>query len=197
MLGPRHESHEHLATSGDMDGMDMSGTGSSSMHMMGVFQNSIATALFSEAWTPNSAGTYAGTIIFLIVLSVIFRLLLAGKGFAEQRWLDAEMKRRYVVVQGKLPVAEQVSTDSLAKKMTLTENGVEEDVVVVQKRKTHPRPWRLSVDPLRAALDTCITGVSYLSMLAVMTMNVGYFLAVLGGTFLGSLLVGRFYSVEH
>jgi hypothetical protein len=31
-------------------------------------------------------------------------------------------------------------------------------------------------------------------MLGVMTMNVGYFLAVLGGTFLGSLLVGRFYS---
>lgn len=36
-------------------------------------------------------------------------------------------------------------------------------------------------------------------MLAVMTVNVGYFLAVLGGTFLGSLLVGRFYSApgEH
>lgn len=29
-------------------------------------------------------------------------------------------------------------------------------------------------------------------MLAVMTMNIGYFLAVLGGTFLGSLAVGRF-----
>lgn len=34
-------------------------------------------------------------------------------------------------------------------------------------------------------------------MLAVMTMNVGYFIAVLGGTFLGSLLVGRFYNSEH
>jgi hypothetical protein len=35
-------------------------------------------------------------------------------------------------------------------------------------------------------------------MLAVMSMNVGYFLSVLGGTFLGSLLVGRFISVgEH
>ena len=29
-------------------------------------------------------------------------------------------------------------------------------------------------------------------MLAVMTMNVGYFLSVLGGTFLGSLLFGRY-----
>jgi len=31
-------------------------------------------------------------------------------------------------------------------------------------------------------------------MLAVMSMNVGYFMAILGGTFLGSLLVGRFIT---
>jgi hypothetical protein len=38
----------------------------------------------------------------------------------------------------------------------------------------------------------------FYSMLAVMTMNVGYFLSVLGGTFLGSLLVGRFaVATEH
>ena len=29
-------------------------------------------------------------------------------------------------------------------------------------------------------------------MLAVMTFNVGYFLSVLGGTFLGSLVAGRY-----
>lgn len=35
-------------------------------------------------------------------------------------------------------------------------------------------------------------------MLAVMSMNVGYFLSVLGGTFLGSLLMGRFITAtEH
>ncbi|OTB03973.1 hypothetical protein M426DRAFT_59453 [Hypoxylon sp. CI-4A] len=165
------------------------------MHM--VFQNSMSTSLYSDAWTPSSTGAYAGTIIFLIILGILFRLLLAGKALAEERWLDAEMKRRYVVVQGKIPIAEQASTDSLGKKMTLTENGIEEDVMVVEKKKSHLRPWRMSVDPLRAVLDTCITGVSFLLMLAVMTMNVGYFMAVLGGTFLGSLFVGRFYSAEH
>ena len=34
-------------------------------------------------------------------------------------------------------------------------------------------------------------------MLAVMTMNVGYFLSVLGGVFLGELVVGRYGQGEE
>ena len=34
-------------------------------------------------------------------------------------------------------------------------------------------------------------------MLAVMTFNVGYFMSVLGGTFLGSLAVGRYAIDTH
>jgi hypothetical protein len=44
----------------------------------------------------------------------------------------------------------------------LSENGVEENVVVVKKRTFGPRPWRMSVDPARAAIDTVIAGVGYL-----------------------------------
>ena len=36
-----------------------------------------------------------------------------------------------------------------------------------------------------------------LRMLAVMTLNVGYFLSVLAGHFLGELLVGRFTQMEE
>ncbi|KAI1815380.1 Ctr copper transporter [Poronia punctata] len=166
---------------------------------MSVFNNEMRTALYSDAWTPQTPGAYAGTIIFLIFLAVLFRALFAFKAVAEARWLDAEMKRRYVVVQGRQPLSEQMSQDELSKRMTLSENGVEEDVFVVQRKEPIHRPFRLSVDPLRAGIDTVIAGVGYLLMLAVMSLNVGYFLAVLGGTFLGSLLVGRFYAVavEH
>jgi len=152
----------------DMAGMDMggaaaSGHGSGGMTMMmSVFQTERATPLFSTAWTPGTAGAYAGTVVFLVALAVLFRSLLALKSWRESRWLDAELRRRYVVVPGKLPLAERASRDSLAKHATLTENGVEENVVVVAKNHTYVRPWRLSVDPLRAVVDTVIAGVGYL-----------------------------------
>ncbi|KAI0395587.1 Ctr copper transporter family-domain-containing protein [Xylariaceae sp. FL0594] len=196
MLSPRH-GHDEMS-----DGMGYSGGahggGGGGSHMS-VFNNELRTALYSDAWTPSTAAGYAGTIIFLIFLAMLFRALFAFKAVAEARWLDAEMKRRYVVVQGKQPLSEQVSQSELSKRMTLSENGIEEDVVVVQRKQPVQRPFRLSVDPLRAAIDTVIAGVGYLLMLAVMTLNVGYFIAVLGGTFLGSLLVGRYYAtaVEH
>ncbi|KAJ4298570.1 hypothetical protein N0V88_003600 [Collariella sp. IMI 366227] len=200
----RHAGHETTATTpSTADTHDMGDMGDMSSHsatMMAVFQTAISTSLYSSAWTPTTTGAYAGTCIFLIVLATLFRGLLALKTWQENRWLDRELNRRYVVVNGKSPLAEDLSGDALARKATvvMSENGVEENVVVVKRRVGGARPWRLSVDPLRAVLDTVVAGVGYLLMLAVMSMNVGYFLSVLGGTFLGSLLVGRFItSTEH
>jgi hypothetical protein len=150
----------------DMSASTDSGHGSSSggmTMMMSVFQTEQATPLYSLSWTPGNAGAYAGTIVFLVLLAMLFRGLLAVKAWREQAWLDAELARRFVVVQGRLPLAERVSSDSVARKATLTENGVEEDVMVVaKKRHSIARPWRLSVDPVRAVIDTVIAGVGYL-----------------------------------
>lgn len=209
----RHGGDDHGATgtataSDAMPGMDMGSgtmndthgsTGSSmSMMMMTIFQTSLKTPLYTEAWTPNSVGTYAATCIFLIFLAFGLRSMLALKSIQEKRWLDKDFKRRYVSVNGKLGMAGKMSTDSMAKQMVLSENGLEENVTVVQKGHGIWRPWRFSVDPIRAVIDTAIAGVGYLLMLAVMTMNVGYLLSVLGGVFLGSLAVGRFATMgEH
>lgn len=167
---PRHDGHSTSADTHSaltMDHMDH-GSGSSSSHsqtMMSVFHTDMATSLFSTRWTPSNRGTYAATCIFLIALAAIFRALLAFRSWQEQRWLDRERNRRYVVVNGKAPLAEALSRDEKAKHMTmvLSANGVEESVMVVANRSTmQKKPWRWSVDPLRAALDTVIAGVGYL-----------------------------------
>jgi hypothetical protein len=107
-------------------------------------------------------GQYAGTCIFLIILATIFRALLAVKAWKEAAWIDAEFNRRYVTVAGKQPKAERISSDSDSKRMILSENGVEEDVIVVKKRSMGVRPWRITTDPVRAVMDTIIAGVGYL-----------------------------------
>ncbi|KAJ5742696.1 uncharacterized protein N7511_011097 [Penicillium nucicola] len=208
-----------------MDGMDMgsstsSSSSSSSMStsMTMTFKNSHDTPLFSHTWTPSSSGAFAGTCIFLIVLAIIDRCLIAFKAVMEQHWLAAHLNRRYVTVAGKNTESGNIETDADAKVASLiTAQGVEQSVKVVHNLSRGPIPWRFSVDLPRALLFVCIAGVSYLlyvfysgrigltnwhsqsfSMLAVMTMNIGYFFSVLGGAFLGELAVGRFiHWPEH
>lgn len=59
------------------------------------------------------------------------------------------------------------------------------------------QPFRVATDAARAALEVLIGGIGYLLMLAVMTMNIGYFLSVLGGIFVGVFIVGRFGAFDH
>ncbi|KAF7911544.1 hypothetical protein BELL_1790g00010 [Botrytis elliptica] len=187
----------------DMDMSTMSTTMSNKttmdMSMMSMtFFISKTTALYSTMWTPTTDAGYAGTCIFLVLLATLFRGLLAVKAWKESAWLAEETNRRYVTVAGKGPKSERISIDSDSKNMTLSENGVEENVMVVKTRTMGVRPWRLTVDPVRAVMDTIIAGVGWLLMLAIMTMNLGYFLSVLGGTFLGSLALGRYViAFEH
>ena len=91
-----------------------------SPHMMMVFQNEMATPIYSEMWTPTTTAGYAGTCIFLIFFAALLRSLLALKWFVEQRWLDQELKRRYVVAQGGQGLDAHLSRDSLAKRMVLS-----------------------------------------------------------------------------
>ncbi|KAK1141793.1 hypothetical protein N8T08_008458 [Aspergillus melleus] len=188
----------------DMSNMDHSGSSgssssSSSMSMAMVFVNTHDTPLFANNWTPSSSGSYAGTCIFLIVLSIIGRLLVAFKAVMETHWLNTHLNRRYVTIAGKTPEVGRIDSDPETKTASLvTAQGVEESVRVVRRVAREPIPWRFSVDLPRAFLFLVITGVSYLLMLAVMTMNVGYFCSVLAGAFLGELAVGRYIQFnEH
>ncbi|KAJ5952937.1 Ctr copper transporter [Penicillium vulpinum] len=186
-----------------MEGMDMGSSTSHSMSSMSymnmVFKNDHNTPLFSNTWTPSSSGSFAGTCIFLIILAIIDRCLIAFKSTMERHWLATHLNRRYVTVVGRNTEASNIESDPDAKLASLiTAHGVEESVKVVHNVSHGPMPWRFSVDLPRALLFLCIVGISYLLMLAVMTMNIGYFCSVLGGAFLGELAVGRFIQTnEH
>merc|ERR1712098_449052 len=74
-----------------------------------------STPLYSSTWTPTSISAYAGRCIFLIVLAVLFRLLVAFKAVLEERCIDAELNRRYVVIIRKQNTKERISSGSDSK----------------------------------------------------------------------------------
>ena len=128
-----------------------------------VFYTSTTTPLFSLAWSPSSTGSYAGTCIFLIVLAVVFRFLLAGKSILERRWRDQNSQRQYVRVRGKPSESERIDANTESKEgLLVTANGTEQDVRIVSSRTRPVAPFRLSVDLPRAAYVTVLAGVGYL-----------------------------------
>lgn len=144
--------------------MDMSSHSSDSMgHMASAFINSQTTPLYSSDWVPNSAGAYAGTCIFLIILASTLRCLFALKAVLEQRWLAKARNRRYIVVKGKGTEAGKIDSDPATKTGALiTTHGVEENVKIVRSDTRGAVPFRLSIDVPRAILVTAIAAVAYL-----------------------------------
>ena len=161
------------AASTDHSDMDMTTSSHDSM-MMSIFFSSTDTALYSESFAPNSPGAYAGMCIFLVILAMILRVLLASKAYLEQRWLDAELKRRYIVVAGKSNLGESLSSESVYKggNAVVSSNGMEENVKLVERKRSFcARPWRFSVDPVRACLDVVIAAVGYLLWVVLLCTN--------------------------
>jgi hypothetical protein len=155
-----HEGHDMAAGSTDMGGMSMDTSSHGGMAMS--FFTATNTPLYSEAWTPTTAGQYAGTCIFLILLSILLRAVFTAKSFLEVRAVKSALKRRYVVVAGEKAVVDIATDDANSMTGVLTTNGVQEDVRVVSAPVSHIQPWRFSVDLPRALLMTIAAGVGYL-----------------------------------
>ncbi|KAH7024618.1 Ctr copper transporter [Microdochium trichocladiopsis] len=168
-----------------------------------VFFQSVTSPLFSKAWTPADPGAYAGTCIFLIVLATVHRILIALRNIYFCSAVLSDPRRTKELSGG----SGNGGADCC------NSNGPDDDAVVgpgyrrhlgrregfwaALRRARRSCPFRTSTETARAVAEVVISGVGYLLMLAVMTMNVGYFLSVLGGIFLGAFMVGRFGAEDH
>ncbi|KAK6542277.1 hypothetical protein TWF694_006237 [Orbilia ellipsospora] len=160
-----------MTSGGTSDGSSSSNTSHAAMAM--VFQWIIETPIYSYAFTPKTTGQYVGALFFLIVLCIINRALIAFASRKEMIWRAQESSRK-IIIAGKKYDEDQGSSDGSVREVK------------------GPAPWRWQVDMIRALLSTLNVGLHFLLMFAVMSLNVGYFFAVLIGTFLGDLMFARY-----
>lgn len=154
----------------NMGGMDMSHGGSSDgMSMMPMtFFTSNATPLYSLAWTPYSDGSYAGTCIFLVVLALLLRCLMALKSILEMYvWQSAFAAAAAGGSWHGLPGESnqhhhQGAGGDEAKGMQVGEGVAEARGGLLRRVRLGTPPWRLKVDGVRAVLDVIVVGVGYL-----------------------------------
>ncbi|KAI1319638.1 Ctr copper transporter [Xylariaceae sp. FL0255] len=170
-----------------MDDSSMDSSMMDASDMMMTFFQSQTTPLWSMAFMPSGASTYAGTCIFLIFFAIIHRLLVAF--------------RSVVFDTNPNLISQAYLRDSETDKESFTSQRIQPPRIGSIRQLFHDRseryPFHVPRETGRACLELIISGMGYLLMLAIMTLNVGYFLSVLAGIFLGTFAVGRFGGAHH
>ena len=156
----------------DMSGMNMGGSSDSSTMSGGMsmtFMNSHNSPLFSKAWTPTTSGGYAGTCIFVVVLALLSRMILAYRHVLERKWHAKAVNRRYIIVAGESEADKErqmgLAGSEKSDEATLTVRGMDERVRVVRtpgRAGMDIVPWRFSTDLPRACVYVVFAGVNYL-----------------------------------
>ncbi|KAI1133987.1 Ctr copper transporter family-domain-containing protein [Hypoxylon sp. FL0543] len=172
------------SSTGGMDtGMDSSSSiMMTSAEMAMVFFQSVTTPLYSSTWTPQGQGSYAGTCIFLIVLALVHRILIAARSIVFDSNQALHRHRKDISSDSDDYPGSRSELESMGNQF---------------RSQWNSHPFRVATETARALLEVIVGGIGYLLMLAVMTMNVGYFLSVLGGIFLGTFVAGRFGASDN
>jgi hypothetical protein len=135
----------------DHNGMTMMHGYMDMSQMLMVFFTATSTPLYSNSWTPSNAGEYAGTCIFLIVLAVILRALVALRTNFDGLWAQGERRR---------------DVDLLRREEEVAAAGKGEEGMIMPPRPTAvgngKGRWSVKEAAARAGVDTVLAGVSYL-----------------------------------
>lgn len=132
-------------------GMDM-GDSSSSMMMTSadmamVFFQSVTTPLYSSSWTPQGEGSYAGTCIFLIVLALVHRILIALRSIIFDSSPGLRRHRK----------SEDTDSDDYPGSKSRVES-----VGLQFRSQWDSHPFRVATETARALIEVIIGGIGYL-----------------------------------
>ncbi|KAK7946979.1 uncharacterized protein PG986_011300 [Apiospora aurea] len=155
-----------------------------------VFFSSDSTPLFLRAWTPSGSRSYTCACIFIAVLAVIHRVLIAVRNIVFGNLPIVIVRHEK---SGPWPPTVEDEATSCLSHYDIANESFQSGWTPVQRQPLLPVTTEAV---LKALCETVISLVGHLVMLAAMTMNVGYFLSALGGTFIGSLLAGRFSTTD-
>jgi len=193
-------------------GMDNSTT-AAMMHT--AFTTSLGSAnLWFQGWTPTSAAATFGAALGLFFLAVLSRVLAAVKVCAEAAW--ATSLAHHAARQGRrgpISLAADADAGSPALQDQDDDKASQLDPAPApsyplstaaspsspsrgpSSPTLYSPPFLLAIDLPRALLFGLQAFVAYLVMLAVMTYNVYFFVAILLGLMAGELAVGRYIAV--
>jgi len=151
--------------------------------------------LYFKSWHPSSRAAIAGASIALLVLAISERLLYATRGVMDARW------RRSALTLNATGAGPSGDGWPWNKRETIEVNtqieGIGSTSVSrnVRRSRTIP-PFVLSRDVARGALHSLQASLSYALMLAVMTFQAAYIIAIIVGLGLGEVLFGRLASTH-
>ncbi|POV98131.1 hypothetical protein PSTT_14617, partial [Puccinia striiformis] len=153
---------------------------------MGMMMNTFFVAgtpnvpLWFDGWQPSSTGATFGACFGLFVLTVAVKLLGALRHQAQIAWSMSRWHDSGLVAHNTVDKTDHASP---------TQTG--------SLRPTRPAvPWSAQRDVPRGILAALHVGLEYFLMLAIMTYNVYFFVAIVLGHFVGEMAFGRWSTVQ-
>ncbi|KAJ6529456.1 CTR copper uptake transporter [Mycena vulgaris] len=149
------------------NGMDMSmddGMSLASGTMLTYLHFSVGDTLWFAGWVPQSAGAQAGACIGLFLLALLERWGAAVRGMVEARW--------------------RAEARAWARKCDEKNGG--------RKGRLQAPPFNLARDGARGAMHALQALVGFAFMLAVMTFQAAFIIAIVLGLGVGEMLFGRY-----